>query len=50
MCLKDLQMVRCHWRKIQAADIFSTLTIEGSLKDDYRYNANYWDPWQISNK
>ena len=26
---------------------FSTASIAESAKDDYRYDANYWDPWEI---
>jgi len=26
---------------------FSTSTIEESQGDDFRYDARYWDPWQI---
>ena len=26
---------------------FSTSTIEESQGDDFRYDAHYWDPWQI---
>ena len=27
--------------------IFSTLSLEESIKDDYRFEAKYWDPWNI---
>ena len=27
--------------------IFSTSSLEESLKDDYRYPAKYWNPWNI---
>lgn len=26
---------------------FSTVTLEESLNDDYRYEFNYWDPWEV---
>lgn len=26
---------------------FSTLTLEDSLNDDYRYEFDYWNPWEI---
>ncbi len=26
---------------------FSTSTVEESLKDDYRFEAYYWNPWEI---
>ena len=26
---------------------FSTASLAESGKDDYRYDANYWDPWEI---
>lgn len=25
----------------------STATLDESLKDDYRFKANYWDPWDV---
>ena len=30
--------------------IFSTSTLKESLKDDIRYDANYWNPWKIENR
>ncbi len=27
---------------------FSTMTLEQSKGDDYRYDAYYWDPWEIA--
>ena len=27
--------------------IFSTSSLEESLKDDFRYEAKYWNPWNI---
>ncbi len=30
--------------------IFSTLTLKESIKDDFRYDYNYWDPWKINNR
>ena len=30
--------------------VFSTSTLEQSSKDDYRYPANYWNPWKIENR
>jgi dTDP-4-dehydrorhamnose 3,5-epimerase len=27
--------------------IFSTSSLEESLKDDIRYKADYWNPWKI---
>jgi dTDP-4-dehydrorhamnose 3,5-epimerase len=27
--------------------IFSTSTLESSLKDDYRFPVKYWNPWDI---
>jgi len=29
---------------------FSTSTISESLNDDYRFEAHYWDPWQIEER
>jgi len=29
---------------------FSTSTIAESLNDDYRFEAHYWDPWQIEER
>lgn len=26
---------------------FSTLTLEESLTDDYRYKFDYWNPWEV---
>jgi len=26
---------------------FSTASLAESGKDDYRYDANYWDPWEV---
>jgi len=28
----------------------STSTLEESLKDDYRFEAHYWDPWKIEER
>ena len=30
--------------------IFSTATLKESLKDDYRYEAYYWNPWKIKER
>jgi dTDP-4-dehydrorhamnose 3,5-epimerase len=30
--------------------VFSTATLEESLKDDYRFDARYWDPWAIDER
>lgn len=30
--------------------IFSTSSIKESLKDDYRYDSKYWNPWVISER
>ena len=30
--------------------IFSTSSIEESLNDDIRYDAEYWNPWKINNR
>jgi dTDP-4-dehydrorhamnose 3,5-epimerase-like enzyme len=30
--------------------VFSTSTIEESLKDDFRFNARYWDPWKVEER
>ena len=27
--------------------IFSTSSLQESLKDDYRFEAKYWNPWNI---
>ena len=27
--------------------IFSNLSLEESLNDDFRYSSNYWNPWEI---
>ena len=29
---------------------FSTVTLEESLKDDYRFEAQYWNPWDIEER
>jgi dTDP-4-dehydrorhamnose 3,5-epimerase-like enzyme len=30
--------------------IFSTSEVQDSLKDDYRYNPKYWNPWVINER
>ena len=30
--------------------IFSTSSIQESLNDDIRYEANYWNPWDIKHR
>ena len=30
--------------------VFSTSTIEESLKDDYRFDARYWNPWKVEER
>ena len=30
--------------------IFSTSSVEESLKDDIRYDVKYWNPWKISQR
>jgi len=30
--------------------VFSTSTIEESLKDDYRFDARFWDPWKVEER
>ena len=30
--------------------IFSTSSINESLKDDIRYNSEYWNPWKINHR
>tara|TARA_Y100000996_G_scaffold378131_1_gene330600 strand:+ start:62 stop:505 length:444 start_codon:yes stop_codon:yes gene_type:complete len=30
--------------------IFSTSTLKKSIKDDYRYEAYYWNPWTIKER
>ena len=30
--------------------VFSTSTIEESLKDDFRFDARYWDPWKVEER
>ena len=30
--------------------IFSTLTVQDSLKDDYRFEPKYWNPWIINER
>ena len=30
--------------------IFSTSSIQESLNDDIRYEANYWNPWDIKDR
>ena len=27
--------------------IFSTSSLKDSLKDDFRYKLDYWNPWKI---
>jgi hypothetical protein len=29
---------------------FSTSTLEESLRDDIRFPARYWDPWQVEER
>jgi len=29
---------------------FSTASLAESAKDDYRYNARYWDPWKVEER
>lgn len=30
--------------------VFSTSTVKQSKKDDYRFQSNYWNPWQIKER
>ena len=30
--------------------IFSTSSLEESLKDDFRFEAKYWNPWNIEHR
>ena len=30
--------------------IYSTSSLSESLRDDYRYNSKYWDPWKINER
>ena len=30
--------------------IFSTSSLKQSLRDDYRYESNYWNPWKIKER
>ena len=30
--------------------VFSTASVEESLKDDFRFPARYWDPWNIEER
>ena len=30
--------------------IFSTSTLKDSIKDDYRFEYNYWNPWKIDER
>ena len=30
--------------------IFSSSTLKESLKDDYRYDSHYWNPWKINER
>jgi dTDP-4-dehydrorhamnose 3,5-epimerase len=30
--------------------VFTNLTLEDSLHDDYRYEATYWNPWNIESR
>lgn len=30
--------------------IYSTSSLSESLRDDYRYNSKYWDPWKIDER
>jgi len=30
--------------------VFSNMSISQSLRDDYRYSFDHWNPWKISNK
>jgi dTDP-4-dehydrorhamnose 3,5-epimerase len=29
---------------------FSDASLEGSVDDDFRYPARYWDPWQVAER
>jgi len=29
---------------------WSTATLEGSLSDDFRWPATYWDPWEVTER
>ncbi len=30
--------------------VFSTSTVEESLKDDFRFDARFWDPWKVEER
>lgn len=30
--------------------VFSTSTVEDSMKDDYRFDARFWDPWKVEER
>jgi dTDP-4-dehydrorhamnose 3,5-epimerase-like enzyme len=30
--------------------VFSTATLQDSLRDDFRFEARYWDPWSIQER
>ncbi len=30
--------------------VFSTATLDESLKDDFRFPARYWDPWHVEER
>lgn len=30
--------------------VFSTSTLEESLNDDYRFDARYWNPWEVEER
>lgn len=30
--------------------ILSTLSLDDSIKDDYRFDSKYWNPWEISER
>lgn len=50
-CIFKIPAGYAHGFKTLVADtkvmFFSTSTLKESLNDDYRYEANYWNPWDI---
>lgn len=33
-----------------ALTVFSTSTVEASLKDDFRYPSRFWNPWEVEER
>ncbi len=53
-CILKIPAGYAHGSKTLTPDakviFFSTATLEESLKDDYRFEAHYWNPWDIEQR